>query len=196
MVNDKKSFTSSEWVQLVTDFVELEHTITNFKRQEIEEAVWTIFRLIDQINACNEFDRRIGLERLENIMIPEWAKPFIFPAKVSILPGYDMRDLVLRPQKDSTYDYDEVSIIRAAQLIAQTRKTNRKMVFAKEFRTAEATLSQVKMSINGRVFQQEREAFIPVPLVGELDSVLGDWSNEDEVKVVRDYFLHSFNMFD
>jgi hypothetical protein len=113
-----------------------------------------------------------------------------------VLPGYDMRDLVVRPAKDDKYEYDEAVIARAAQIIAQTHKTNRKMVLVKEFRNSEATLSQIKMSINGRVSQQEKEAFIPVPLVSDLDAILGDWSNEDEEKVVKDYFLHSFNMFD
>lgn len=196
MVKVKKSFTSSEWVQLVVDNVELEHTVTNFKREEVENAVKTIFELIDQINACGELDRRVGSERIENIMIPNWAKVFIYPAKVSVLPGYDMRDLVVRPAKDDKYEYDEAVIARAAQIIAQTHKTNRKMVPVKEFRNSEATLSQIKMAINGRVFQQEKEAFIPVPLVSDLDAILGDWSNEDEEKVVKDYFLHSLEMFD
>lgn len=196
MVKVKKSFTSSEWVRLVVDNVELEHTVTNFKRDEVEAAVKTIFELIDQINACGELDKRVGSERLENIMIPDWATVFIYPAKVSVLPGYDMRDLVVRPAKDDNYEYDEAAIARAAQIIAQTHKTSRKMVLAKDSRSAEATLSQINMSINGRVDQKDKEYFIPVPLVSDLDAILGDWSNEDEEKVVKDYFLHSFNMFD
>lgn len=192
----KKSFTSSEWVQKVTDIVELEHTITKFERTDIEPSVKTIFKLVDQINACKELDRWVGGERLENIVIPEWAKVFIFPTKVSILPGFDFKDLVLRPDKDESYVYDEAEIIKAAQKIAQTRKTSRKMMSAKEARGAEATLSATQMCIDGRVRQEGKEGFIPVPLISDLNSNLGDWSNEDESKVVKDFFNHSFKMFD
>lgn len=192
----KKSFTSSEWVQKVTDIVELEHTITKFERTDIEPSVKTIFKLVDQINACKELDRWVGGERLENIVIPEWAKVFIFPTKVSILPGFDFKDLVLRPDKDESYVYDEAEIIKAAQKIAQTRKTSRKMMSAKEARGAEATLSAIQMCIDGRVRQEGKEGFIPVPLISDLNSNLGDWSNEDESKVVKDFFNHSFKMFD
>lgn len=192
----KKSFTSSEWVQKVTDIVELEHTITKFERTDIEPSVKTIFKLVDQINACKELDRWVGGERLENIVIPEWAKVFIFPTKVSILPGFDFKDLVLRPDKDESYVYDEAEIIKAAQKIAQTRKTSRKMMSAKEARGAEATLSAIQMCIEGRVRQEGKEGFIPVPLISDLNSNLGDWSNEDESKVVKDFFNHSFKMFD
>lgn len=192
----KKSFTSSEWVQRVTDYVELEHTITKFERTDIEPSVKTIFDLVDQINACEELDRWVGGERLENVVIPEWAKVFIFPPKVSILPGFDMKDLVLRPAKDETYVYDEAAIIKAAQKIAQTRKTSRKLISAKDARGSEATLSAVQMCIDGRVRQEGKEGFIPVPLISDVDSNLGDWSNEDESKVVSDYFNHSFRMFD
>lgn len=192
----KKSFTSSEWVQKVTDIVELEHTITKFERTDIEPSVKTIFKLVDQINACKELDRWVGGERLENIVIPEWAKVFIFPTKVSILPGFDFKDLVLRPDKDKSYVYDEAEIIKAAQKIAQTRKTSRKMISAKEARGAEATLSAIQMCIDGRVRQEGKEGFIPVPLISDLNSNLGDWSNEDESKVVKDFFNHSFKMFD
>lgn len=192
----KKSFTSSEWVQKVTDIVELEHTITKFERTDIEPSVKTIFKLVDQINACKELDRWVGGERLENIVIPEWAKVFIFPTKVSILPGFDFKDLVLRPAKDESYVYDEAEIIKAAQKIAQTRKTSRKMMSAKEARGAEATLSAIQMCIDGRVRQEGKEGFIPVPLISDLNSNLGDWSNEDESKVVKDFFNHSFKMFD
>lgn len=195
-IENKKSLTSSEWVPLVTDNVELEHTTTTFDRTKVEEAVKTIFKLVDQINACGELEKRVGSERFENVMIPDWAKVFIYPSKVSILPGYDMKDLVIRPEKEAGYQYDEVEITKAAQLIAQTHKTQRKMICVKELREAEATISQVKFSINGRVLQQEKEGFIPVPLESGLDSNLGDWSNEDEEKVVKDYFLHSFKMFD
>lgn len=192
----KKSFTSSEWVQRVTDYVELEHTITKFERTDIEPSVKTIFDLVDQINACEELDRWVGGERLENVVIPEWAKVFIFPPKVSILPGFDMKDLVLRPAKDETYVYDEAAIIKAAQKIAQTRKTSRKLISAKDARGSEATLSAVQMCIDGRVRQEGKEGFIAVPLISDVDSNLGDWSNEDESKVVSDYFNHSFRMFD
>lgn len=191
----KKSFTSSEWVQKVTDYVELEHTITKFDKDDIKTSVQTIFDLVDQINACKELDRWVGGERLENIVIPEWARVFIFPTKVSILPGFDMKDLVLRPDKNQDYVYNEAEIIKAAQKIAQARKTDRKLISAKEARGPEATLSAVQICIDGRVRQEGKEGFIAVPLISDLNSNLGDWSNEDESKVVKDFFNHSFKMF-
>lgn len=179
----------------VVDFVE-SHKRINRDAKAVKNEIEVLAKAIDGVNSATELDVRAGGELLSEIRLPFWAKHFVYPTKVSILPGAMYKDLVVRPAK-TEWEYDSTAVYNAARRVGQFFKDAEvKMVSASELRGNPAVFSQIKGSVQGWVYQErDDEFFYPVPLVDELNSVLGnEWGNMTLEKMVKLFFARTFSM--
>lgn len=174
----------------------VEHKRSNkLDRGRVTKAWELLEKVINQVNACGELDHICGGTRLDELRLPSFVAPFIYPPKVSLKPGYLMRDLVCRPDKDPNFVYDEGSVIGAAKDIFDTQKKPTNMKTASEMRGSAAVLNEVDFSICEHTFQKDNQtAFFPVPMIAELEPLLGDWSNTDVESVVTQWLARNFDI--
>lgn len=182
-------------IQFLKDKIHQERKIANSK--EAEDSVPAILKVVDQVNALGEYDRRIGDINLADIYLPTWAKAFIAPVKVTLgVPGSIYEDLVVRPAKEADFVYDEAEIRKGSTLIAGAFKTQPAYQTALEMRTSagEKALSAVHYAINGNSRQEGNELFVPLTLNPALEQVLGQsWYNITADEMIKRYFLRSFS---
>lgn len=179
----------------VMEFVE-SHKRINRDVKTVKDAVEVLAKAIDGVNAATELEIRAGGELLSQIALPFWAKHFVYPTKVSILPGAMYKDLVVRPT-NTEWVYDASAVTNAARRVGQFFKDAEvEMVMASTLRGEPAVLSQVKWVSNGWVYQEkEDEFFYPIPLIDELNSVLGnEWGNMRIEKMLPLFFTRTFSM--
>lgn len=180
--------------KLVKDYVE-SHKRINRPVANLESHIKVILETVENINSAGELDKRIGGELLNEIFVPSWVKPFVFPKKVSLFPGFQYKDMVARPAKDPDWVYDGAKVAYAANMVAQYFKCTARLVSAETLRGSELVPSQVSFSVDGQVERKGNELFYPVPLIPDLAAVLGDvWFNETEDKMVELFFARSFDM--
>lgn len=178
-------------VDKVFDIIETKKTVS--KLSCTEEDVRLIMKAVQAVNSASAFTNSVGGVRLDQLDLPHWTKPFIYPLKVSILIGFDMKDLVVRPRVDD-FVYDEEAIKRAAYRISSSQKAIPEFSKASDLRGDVATLSSVKFAVGQKTKQEGEEVFIPVPLDASLDAVLGEWSNAETDSVIKKYLIRQFNI--
>lgn len=180
--------------QKLTDFVE-SHKKINRPADKLKGDISLIMETVDQVNSANELEKRVGDELLSQIFLPSWVKPFVFPIKVSLLPGFQYKDLVLRPAKIANWEYKGAQVANAANRVAQYFKTTAQMVSADQLRGTEKVLSEVKFCLKGMVEQKAEELFYPIPMVVTLADCLGDeWANMQSEKMVDLWLARAFSM--
>jgi hypothetical protein len=186
MLRIAKGLTSQEMVKSVTENVEARKQIK--VPDNLDKAVETVFKAVEQVNALHELDKRSGGTRLEDLMLPSWVKPFLYPTKVALTNDFNAVDLIERPEKDSSYVYDEAEVTRAAYLISGVVKAKPDMKSVTDLRSGLSMLSEVHYSIGNACKQEADELYVPIPLTDKLSALLGDWSNTTVDKVLSTYF--------
>jgi hypothetical protein len=186
MLKVAKGLTSPELVKSVTENVEARKQIK--VPTDLDKAVSIILKAVEQVNALHELDKSSGGTRLEDLMLPSWVKPLLYPSKVALTNDFNAIDLVERPDKDSSYVYDEAVITKAAYLVSGVVKAKPDMKSVAELRHGVSMLSEVHYSIGNACKQESDELYVPVPLTDKLSALLGDWSNTTVDKVLTQYF--------
>lgn len=179
----------------VVDFVD-SHKRINRDAKTVKSEIEILSQAVVGINAATELEIRAGGELLSQIELPFWVKPFVYPTKVSILPGAAYKDLVVRPTANQ-WQYDAAAVTNAARKVGQFFKDAEvRMVKASELRGDPAVLSQIKWMSSGWVYQErDDEFFYPVPLVDTLNSVIGDeWGNMKADRMIQLFFARTFSM--
>lgn len=165
-----------------------------------EKDIAAVLEVVDQVNALERYDHTLNGVRLEDVFLPDWTKDFIFPERVAIKSGFECPDLVVRPNKDKEFVYDEFSVRRVENYIASSFKSSAKgLVTAKSLREAKGdiVIDTVKFAVvNGDRFscrRGETENFIPVPVDGSLARLYGDYYfNTSVEETIKLYFLRAF----
>jgi len=131
---------------------------------------------------------------LDDLILPDFLRNFVYPKKVSVLPSFDAEDLVVRPKSDSDWVYNEEEVVRASYVLAHTKKVEPTFVKAEEMRGEARMLSDINYSLKGRVNRQGDELFIPVPILDILDHVIGKCTNVTADRVIELYFTRAFTV--
>lgn len=184
-------FTKELFIDSVFDYIESRKLVAKLGCEK--EDVKTIFDAIFAVNSVDEFTFTVGNTRLSEVYLPKWVAPFVYPPRVSLLPGFNAADLVQRP-KVGTYVYDESEVRKAAYRISASQKKQPEFERADQLRGDVATLSNVKFEVKGKTFQLADELFIPIPLVSTLESHLGGWSNAEADVIIRQYLMRVFSI--
>lgn len=100
------------------------------KQSEIEADVKTIMDVVNQVNACDFDTRRLGNERLEDVVLPTWATDFVMPSKMTLTANQWATDLLVRPELQADFVYDETAVRNAAHRLAKTQKLEPNFVSA------------------------------------------------------------------
>lgn len=182
-----------ELIKSLADDVEAKKCV-KIEKTAIEDAWKVLLPVINQVNACAELDRVCGGVRLEDLRLPSFVKPFIFPPKVSLEASFEARDLVYRPAKEAEFEYDEKAVTKASYVICSTLKKTPDMKTAAELRGEPAVFSNVDFSIRNKTRLRDERLFYPVPLNDALESLLGDWSNAETDKVIQTWINRCFSV--
>lgn len=198
-INNRKAFlNNAEWTDsLKSELAQSVEARSQIKvtQKDIKPHIDCLIDVVNAINACDEYTLRCGGERLDDIMIPKFIVPFVYPIKVSLSPVPMAYDLVSRPKAKTDYEVDLAKIQKAAIVLAKTRKVvNVPMVSAVSARGELKMLSNVNFQIKGRTAQSGGETFIPVPLDIRLDPMLGEWSNADALDIMTLWISQKFEV--
>jgi hypothetical protein len=186
MLKIAKGLTTPELVDSVTENVLARKQIK--EPSNLKEAVSIIMTVVEQVNALSELDKVCGGTRLEDLMLPDWTKTFLYPSKVALTPDFAALDLVERPTKDSAFTYDEAEVTKAAYVISSTVKGKPNMTNVSSLRPQNSMLSEVRYAIGNNVKQSDNEIFLPIPLTDKLSVLLGLWSNTTVDKMITLFF--------
>lgn len=189
MIRIAKALTLLEMVKSVAENILARKQIK--EPSNLEASVSTIMTVVDQVNALSELDKVCGGTRLEDLMLPDWTKAFLYPAKVALTTDFAAVDLVERPKKDPAFIYDEAEVTKAAYTIASTVKGKPNMVSVSSMRPQIAMLNEVRYAIGNSTKQNDNEIFLPIPLTDKLSALLGSWSNTDVDKMTTLFFART-----
>lgn len=187
-----------DYQKLVTDYVLTHRSISRvgWDTKDVKETnpIKTIFDLIDAVNSLPETQEFMGVYHLRDVMLPSWAKHFVYPRKVGVDTSWEVPDMVMRPSVDG-FVYAADKVANAANLIAATQKGRPKMVSALDMRGENICFSGVKFSVKSATRVEGNEAFIPVPLNPVLISIFGEnYFNYEVDRVVSHFFAREFGI--
>lgn len=142
-----------------------------------KEACEYIENTIQAINSCGTYTLNMDGQSLKEIRVPDWFAQFVYPIKVSVLPGDNLPDLVKRPQYPENYHFDQNEIARLNQIIMGSHKAGHlaKLVTVESLRGEERVLSAVNPEVKGMVKRDGGELFWPVPLIDEVLCIYDGW---------------------
>lgn len=164
------------------------------KQSEIEVDVKTIMDVVNQVNACDFDTRRLGSERLEDVALPVWAADFVMPRKMTLTSNQWATDLLVRPELQADFIYDETAVRNAAHRLAKTQKLEPSFESAMQMRGSVMVFSDAKIQVKGRTKQDSEAVFVPLPVNPKLDEFLGDWSNADANAVLAKWITVNFSL--
>lgn len=183
-------------------FEQLKQTKTVKDISVNEDDIKKVLEVVDQVNALTLYDRRIDGLTLDEVFLPSWTEPFIFPQRVYLEPNFEAPDLVVRPDKNDSFEYDEAEIRRIENGIAGAfRQTAKSLVTAKAMREkkGDVALASVKKALvfDGSELSCHKDGddlFVPVPVDGYLRIAFSKfYFNTSVDDVMEHFFLRSFS---
>lgn len=190
---------SSLFAMLVSWIIEVISMTKRINRlpKGLHDAVRTIMKAVEQINALSENETVLGGISLEAIKLPTWVKPFLVGRRIAFDAPHYFKDLVDRPQPDAAYKPDVQALIKSANVVASCFRAVATLETASKLRPEVQLVAQVPWAIqmdDGKWYMrcQDFVPVVPVPLRVKGMDVVEDYALTDEAAIVlKNYVFQS-----
>lgn len=176
------------------DIIDRISAMRKVSRLQKEEFVGVeyVLNLIDSINQLPEYEVSYGGYRFEDIKIPHFLTPFVWPAKVSFKPGTKYVDL-RRVHEVGPVSVDLNSLKTLQDRYNSVLKCDDKAVPVSELRRT-LTIDDVKFSttvdgVERVISDSPDDIFIPVPLVSAVGEIIGHRVFNEDANYVINLFV-------